>query len=110
MRKATVEDFKKTKTDDWETDWNSDYIQNDEFMKYKTICKGGIIMLEKYTELDKLAAPNDYVARPTEEDIECVKHFVRTCRRYNIDFSEANSDEREFVLKMANKSMDLVTK
>ena len=34
LRKATVEDFKKTKTDDWETDWNSDYIQNDEFMKY----------------------------------------------------------------------------
>ena len=29
---------------------------------------------------------------------------------YNIDFSEANSDEREFVLKMANKSMDLVTR
>lgn len=62
-------------------------------------------MLEKYAKLDNLAAPNNYVARPTEEDIECVKHFVRTCRRYNIDFSKADSDEREFVIKMANKSM-----
>lgn len=67
-------------------------------------------MLEKYTKLDELAAPNNYVARPTEEDIECVKHFVKTCKRYNIEFSKASSDEKEFVIKMANKSMDLATR
>lgn len=66
-------------------------------------------MSDNYAELDELAAPNNYVARPTEEDIECVKHFVRTCRRYNIDFATASPDEREFVLKMANKSMDSET-
>ena len=66
-------------------------------------------MSDNYAELDELAAPNNYVARPTEEDIEYVKHFVRTCRRYNIDFATANSDEREFVFKMVNKSMDSET-
>lgn len=40
MRKATVDDFKKTKSEGWETDWNSDYIQNDEFMKYALYVKG----------------------------------------------------------------------
>ena len=63
-------------------------------------------MSQEYVTLDDLAAPDKYVARPTEEDIECVKHFVRTCRRYNIDFSKASPDEREFVIRMANKSMD----
>lgn len=66
-------------------------------------------MSDNYAELDELAAPNNYVAKPTEEDIECVKHFVRTCRRYNIDFATASPDERKFVLKMANKSMDSET-
>ena len=64
-------------------------------------------MEKEYSELDDLAAPDNYVARPTEEDIEYVKCFVKTCRRYNIDFATASPEEREFVLKMANKSMDL---
>ena len=55
-------------------------------------------MLKEYLELDDLAAPNNYVARPTEEDIEWVKRFVKTCRQYNIDFSKASREEREFVI------------
>ena len=63
-------------------------------------------MLKEYLELDDLAAPNNYVARPTEEDIEWVKRFVKTCRQYNIDFSKASREEREFVIEIVNKSMD----
>ena len=67
--------------------------------------EGGVIMLqEKYAKLDDLAAPNCYVAPPTSEDLSYVVHFRQICRRYNIDFSSADSDEKNFVMKMAEKS------
>ena len=69
------------------------------------IFEGGVIMLqEKYAKLDNLAAPNCYVAPPTSEDLSYVVHFRQICRRYNIDFSSADSDEKNFVMKMAEKS------
>lgn len=58
----------------------------------------------KYLELDTLAAPNGYVARPTQEDLEYVMHFRRTCKRYQIDFAKADQDERDFVIHMAEKT------
>ncbi len=48
---------------------------------------------EKYLELDALAAPNGYVV-----------HFRKTCQRYQIDFSKADPDERDFVIHMAEKT------
>ena len=69
------------------------------------IFEGGVIMLqEKYAKLDDLAAPNCYVAPPTSEDLSYVVHFRQICKRYNIDFSSADSDEKNFVMKMAEKS------
>ena len=59
---------------------------------------------EKYLELDALAAPNGYVAPPTKEDLACVVHFRKTCQRYQIDFAKADSDERDFVIHMAEKT------
>ena len=53
---------------------------------------------EKYLELDALAAPNGYVAPPTKEDLAYVVHFRKTCQRYQIDFANADSDERDFVI------------
>ena len=48
---------------------------------------------EKYLELDALAAPNGYVAPPTKEDLAYVVHFRK-----------ADSDERNFVIHMAEKT------
>ena len=64
---------------------------------------------EKYLELDALAAPNGYVAPPTKEDLAYVVHFRKTCQRYQIDFAQidfakADSDERDFVIHMAEKT------
>ena len=59
---------------------------------------------EKYLELDALAAPNGYVAPPTKEDLAYVVHFRKTCQRYQIDFAKADSDERDFVIHMAEKT------
>lgn len=57
-----------------------------------------------FSELDRLAAPNGYVAIPTAEDLAYTNHFIQVCRRYNIDFSKADSDERDFVIRMAEKT------
>ena len=35
----------------------------------------------EYLELDALAAPNGYVAPPTQEDLSYVVHFRKTCKR-----------------------------
>ena len=51
---------------------------------------------EKYLELDALAAPN--------EDLAYVVRFRKTCQRYQIDFAKADSDERDFVIYMAEKT------
>jgi len=57
-----------------------------------------------YMELDQVAAPDSYVAIPTAEDLAYTNHFMQVCKRYNIDFSKADSDERDFVVKMAEKT------
>ena len=57
----------------------------------------------EYLELDALAAPNGYVAPPTQEDLAYVVHFRKTCQRYQIDFAKANLDEHNFVIQMAEK-------
>lgn len=62
------------------------------------------MLQEKYAKLDDLAAPNQYAALPTSEDLSYIVHFRQVCKRYNIDFSSADADEREFVLRMAEKS------
>ena len=59
---------------------------------------------EKYLELDALAAPDSYVAPPTKENLAYVVHFRKTCQRYQIVFAKADSDERNFVIHMAEKT------
>ncbi len=57
-----------------------------------------------YTELDRLAAPDGYAAIPSEEDVAYMIRFRQICRRYQIDFIEADDDERDFVMRMTEKS------
>jgi hypothetical protein len=59
---------------------------------------------EKYLRLDDLAAPDKYVVPPTAEDLSYVCHFRQVCKRYNIDFADADPDEQDFVIRMAEKS------
>ena len=59
---------------------------------------------KKYLELDALAAPNSYVVSLTKEDLAYVVHFRKTCQRYQINFSTTDSDERDFVIHMAEKT------
>ena len=59
---------------------------------------------EKYLRLDDLAAPDGYVAPSTIEDLAYITYFRQTCRRYNIDFAIADQDERDFVIRMAEKN------
>lgn len=63
-----------------------------------------MMLQEKYAKLDELAAPNSYVALPTSEDLSYVFHFRQVCKRYSIDFSAADPDEQDFVMRMAEKS------
>ena len=60
---------------------------------------------EKYLKLDDLAAPDGYVAAPsTSEDLAYIAHFRQACKRYNINFASADQDERDFVIRMAEKN------
>lgn len=62
------------------------------------------MLQEKYAKLDDLAASGSYVVPLTSEDLAYAAHFRQICRRYNIDFAKADQDERDFVLRMAEKS------
>ena len=59
---------------------------------------------EKFSQLDDLAAPAGYAAPPTRDDLAYVIHVRQICRRYQIDFARADQDEREFVVRMAEKT------
>ena len=59
---------------------------------------------EKYLKLDDLAAPDEYVAPSSDEDLAVAASFRQTCKRYNIDFASADQDERDFVMLMAEKN------
>ena len=37
-------------------------------------------------------------------DLAYILHFQKICKRYNIDFATADEDERDFVIRMAEKS------
>ncbi len=56
-----------------------------------------------YGKLDDLAAPDKYVAPSSQADVEYIIRFRQTCKRYNIDFVTADPDEKEFVMRMAEK-------
>ena len=62
------------------------------------------MLQQPFAKLDDLAGPSSYVVPPTSEDLAYVIHFRQICHRYNIDFAKADQDEREFVLRMAEKS------
>ena len=61
------------------------------------------MLQDKFSHLDELAAPADYVAPLTEEELGYQSYFRQVCKRYNIVFSEADQDERDFVIRMAEK-------
>lgn len=62
------------------------------------------MLQEKFTKLDDLATPTGYAAPPTHEDLAYVVHFRRVCQRYQIDFAKVDQDEREFIMRMAEKT------
>lgn len=61
------------------------------------------MLTEKYARLDDLAGPDSYVTPPDKKDLDYILHFRQVCRRYNIDFAKADADERDFVIRMAEK-------
>ena len=61
------------------------------------------MLTEKYAKLDDLAGPDAYVAPPGKSDLDYILHFRQICKRYNIDFAKADQDERDFVVRMAEK-------
>ena len=63
-----------------------------------------MMLEEKYLKLDDLAAPDGYVAPSTSEDLDYIAHFRQACKRYNIDFVSADQDERDFIIRMAEKN------
>lgn len=61
------------------------------------------MLQDKFTRLDDMAAPSSYVVPPTSEDLAYVVYFRKVCQRYNIDFATTDQDERDFVIRMAEK-------
>ena len=62
------------------------------------------MLSENYAKLDDLAGPDSFVTPPSQTDLAYVLHFQKICKRYNIDFATADEDERDFVIRMAEKS------
>lgn len=61
------------------------------------------MLQEKYFKLDDLAAPDGYVVPFTNEELAYIAFFRQTCKRYNINFASADQDEKDFVVRMAEK-------
>ena len=61
-------------------------------------------MEEKYLRLDDLAAPDGYATPSDSKDLAYITCFRQICTRYNIDFTIADQDERDFVMLMAEKN------
>lgn len=59
---------------------------------------------ERFLKLDDMAAPDGYTAPSTGEDLAYIARFRQMCRRYHINFSSADQDERDFILRMTEKS------
>ncbi len=57
----------------------------------------------RFSRLDEPGAPNSYVTSLTEQDLAHTTYFREACKRYNIDFTTADADERAFVMRMADK-------
>ena len=62
------------------------------------------MLSENYAKLDDLAGPDSFVTPPSQTDLAYILHFQKICKRYNIDFATADEDERDFVIRMAEKS------
>ena len=69
-----------------------------DFMMLRRYC---IVNRRKMSELT--ADDFRYVTPPTEQDLAYTAYFREVCKRYNIDFATADADEREFVMRMADK-------
>lgn len=61
------------------------------------------MLMEKYAKLDDLAGPDGYAVPSEKNDLDYILHFRQICKRYNIDFVKADPDERDFVIRMAEK-------
>ena len=65
---------------------------------------GAIYPKAKTTQLQEHSI-SAYGAIPvSKEDLAYVVYFRKTCQRYQINFSKADSDERNFVIHMAEKT------
>ena len=62
------------------------------------------MLSENYAKLDDLAGTDSFVTPPSQTDLAYILHFQKICKRYNIDFATADEDERDFVIRMAEKS------
>ena len=58
-----------------------------------------------YLKLDEVAAPNSYVVPPSEEDLNYLVRFRRVCKRYQINFAKVDEDERNFVIRIAERPL-----
>lgn len=63
------------------------------------------ITIDAIKKLDELGAPNNYVAPFTEEERTYTTCFQQMCKKYNINFSEADEFERQFVMQQAERAM-----
>ena len=62
------------------------------------------MLSENYAKLDDLAGTDSFVPPPSQTDLAYILHFQKICKRYNIDFATADEDERDFVIRMTEKS------
>ena len=62
------------------------------------------MLSENYAKLDDLAGPDSFVTTPSQTDLAYILHIQKICKRYNIDCATADEEERDFVIRMTEKS------
>ncbi len=55
-----------------------------------------MVLQKRYVGLDDLATPDGSVVLSTEEELVYTVYFRQICKRYNIDFANADQEERTF--------------
>lgn len=80
----------------WQTDWTSDFIQNEEYQKYAVRTPEGELVALGAGKAPRSREAAQYFRPESAERDEFYHIFFLVCRKFNIDWATATPQEKAF--------------